>query len=144
MVVVLVIPLQSMISVKKYITFRLQKSARKCEKRENLQTNLEQGILRNLLTDENYMRKVLPFVRPDYFEGVYKILFKEAGEFVGKYNKLPTIESFKIELDQSDKLSSEQYSVVLDLLPTLFAKEENDPTWLLDHTEKWCQDRAIY
>jgi archaellum biogenesis ATPase FlaH len=109
-----------------------------------LQTNLEQVILRNLLTDENYMRKVLPFVRPDYFEGVYKILFKEAGEFVGKYNKLPTIESFKIELDQSDKLSSEQYTVVLDLLPTLFAKEENDPTWLLDHTEKWCQDRAIY
>ena len=109
-----------------------------------LQTNLEQLILRNLLTDENYMRKVLPFVRPDYFEGVYKILFKEAGEFVGKYNKLPTIESFKIELDQSDKLSSEQYTVVLDLLPTLFAKEENDPTWLLDHTEKWCQDRAIY
>jgi archaellum biogenesis ATPase FlaH len=109
-----------------------------------LQTNLEQVILRNLLTDENYMRKVLPFVKPDYFEGVYRILFKEAGIFVGKYNKLPTIESFKIELDQTEKLSGEQYTVAVDLLPTLFAKEENDSEWLLDSTEKWCQDRAIY
>jgi archaellum biogenesis ATPase FlaH len=109
-----------------------------------LQTNLEQVILRNLLTDENYMRKVLPFVKPDYFEGVYRILFREAGIFVGKYNKLPTIESFKIELDQTEKLSGEQYTVAVDLLPTLFAKEENDSEWLLDSTEKWCQDRAIY
>ena len=51
-------------------------------------TNLEQTILRNLLTDENYMRKVLPFIKPDYFEGIYRILFREAGKFVAKYNKL--------------------------------------------------------
>ena len=50
--------------------------------------NLEQTILRNLLVDEGYMRKVLPFVKPEYFEGVYKSLFIEAGKFVGKYNKL--------------------------------------------------------
>ena len=72
-------------------------------------TNLEQTILRNLLTDEDYMRKVLPFIKPDYFVGIYRILFNEAGKFVSKYNKLPTAESFKIELDQSEKLSEEQY-----------------------------------
>ena len=44
-------------------------------------TNLEQTILRNLLTDEKYMRKVLPFIKPDYFEGIYRILFREAGKF---------------------------------------------------------------
>ena len=107
-------------------------------------TNLEQTILRNILTDEDYMRKVLPFIKPDYFEGVYRILFREAGKFVGKYNKLPTAESFKIELDQSDKLTGEQYTMAVDILPQLFSKEAIDERWLLDTTEKWCQDRAIY
>tara|TARA_B100000900_G_scaffold315546_1_gene274448 strand:- start:47 stop:1369 length:1323 start_codon:yes stop_codon:yes gene_type:complete len=90
------------------------------------------------------MRKVLPFIKPDYFEGIYRILFKEAGKFVGKYNRLPTSESFKIELDQSDKLSDDNYRVAVDIVPQLFSKEEIDDQWLLDTTEKWCQDRAIY
>jgi archaellum biogenesis ATPase FlaH len=90
------------------------------------------------------MRKVLPFIKPDYFEGVYRILFKEAGKFVGKYNKLPTTESFKIELDQSDRLTGEQYTMAVDILPNLFSQEKIDDQWLLDTTEKWCQDRAIY
>ena len=109
-----------------------------------MQTNLEQTILRNILTDENYMRKVLPFIKPDYFEGIYRILFKEAGKFVAKYNKLPTSETFKIELDQSDRLSGENYTVAVDIIPQLFTKEPIDEQWLLDTTEKWCQDRAIY
>ena len=109
-----------------------------------MQANLEQTILRNILTDENYMRKVLPFIKPDYFEGIYRILFKEAGKFVGKYNKLPTAETFKIELDQADRLNGENYTVAVDLLPQLFSKEPIDEQWLLDNTEKWCQDRAIY
>ena len=74
-----------------------------------MQATLEQTILRNLLTDEKFMRKVLPFIKPDYFEGVYRVLFKEAGKFVAKYNRLPTNESFQIEIDKSDKLSDEQY-----------------------------------
>ncbi len=90
------------------------------------------------------MRKVLPFIKPDYFEGIYRILFKEAGKFVGKYNKLPTAESFKIELDQADRLSGENYTVAVDILPSLFSQEKIDEQWLLDTTEKWCQDRAIY
>jgi len=110
----------------------------------NSNQNLEQTILRNILTDEDYMRKVLPFIKPDYFEGIYRTLFKEAGKFVGKYNKLPTAESFKIELDQSDKLSDDNYRVAVDIVPQLFSKEEIDEQWLLDTTEKWCQDRAIY
>ena len=90
------------------------------------------------------MRKVLPFVKPDYFEGIYRILFKEAGKFVAKYNRLPTAESFKIELDQADRLSGENYTVAVDILPQLFSKEPIDDQWLIDTTEKWCQDRAIY
>ena len=72
------------------------------------------------------MRKVLPFVKPEYFEGVYRILFKEVGRFVGKYNKLPTLEAFKIDLDGSDKLNTETYTHALEILPNIFTKEEID------------------
>ena len=106
--------------------------------------NLEQTILRNLLTNEQYMRKVLPFVKPDYFEGVYRVLYKEIGKFVGKYNKLPTLEAFKIELDKADKINEEQYAHALEIIPNIFHSEKVNDQWLLDTTEKWCQDRAIY
>ena len=109
-----------------------------------MQVNLEQTILRNILTDEKYMRKVLPFIKPEYFEGIYRTLFKETGKFVAKYNKLPTSTSFKIELDQTDKLSSEQHNMAMDILPYIFSDEKVDEQWLLDTTEKWCQDRAVY
>ena len=106
--------------------------------------DLEQTIIRNILTNEPYMRKVIPFIKKEYFEGVYQHLFTEVTKFVGKYNKLPTLESFKIELDQSDKLTDQMYTHAMDILPNIFeVKEEND-TWLLDTTEKWCQDRAVY
>jgi len=109
-----------------------------------LQTNLEQTILRNILTNEKYMRKVLPFVKPEYFEGIYRTLFKEAGKFVAKYNRLPTSEAFKIELDQTDRLTGEQYTMAVDILPHIFSDEKIDEDWLMDTTEKWCQDRAVY
>ncbi len=109
-----------------------------------MNTNVEQVILRNILTNEEYMRKVLPFVHPDYFEGVYKILFKEIARFVSKYNKLPTSESFKIQLDDSDKLNEEQYRHAVEIMPNLFSNEKVDSEWLFETTEKWCQDRAIY
>lgn len=106
--------------------------------------NIEQTILKNILTNEPFMRKVLPFLQPDYFQGVYKALFKEVGLFVGKYNKLPTMEAFKIELDQSDRLSDDNYTQAMEALPHIFAKEETDQKWLEDTAEKWCQDRAIH
>jgi replicative DNA helicase len=106
--------------------------------------NLEQTILRNLLTNEPYMRKVLPFVKPDYFEGVYRLLYKEVGKYVAKYNKLPRFEEFKIELDASDKFTDEQFRHAMEIIPNIFGKEEVNDQWLIDTTEKWCQDRAIY
>ena len=108
-----------------------------------LQSNIEQTILRNLLTNERYMRKVLPFIKPDYFQGVYKTLFKEAGKYVAKYNKLPSNESLTIEL-QDANMSAEQFQMAMDIVPQLFSNEKIDEQWLLDSTEKWCQDRAIY
>ena len=109
-----------------------------------MNTNIEQVVLKNILTNEKYMRKVLPFVKPDYFEGVYKMLFKQAGMFVAKYNKLPTAEAFKIEIDQADNYNDEQYRHAVEIIPSLFEEEASDETWLNDTTEKWCQDRALY
>lgn len=109
-----------------------------------MNTNIEQVVLRNILTNEEYMRKTLPFIKPDYFEGLYRILFKEVAKFVAKYNKLPTEESFKIQLDSTDKLNEEQYRHAVEILPNLFSNEKADKEWLLEVTEKWCQDRAIY
>jgi len=107
-------------------------------------SNIEQVILRNVLTNEPYMRKVLPFIKPEYFEGVYNQLFREAGKFVAKYNKLPTLDTFKIEVDQSTKFNDEQYAHAMEILPNIFTGERSDEKWLEDTTEKWCQDRAIH
>ena len=109
-----------------------------------MQANIEQTILRNLLTDEKYMRKVLPFIKPDYFQGVYRSLFKEAGKYVAKYNKLPTTETLIIELQEVSSWGDEQYQMAMDIVPQLFNGEVIDQDWLLDATEKWCQDRALY
>lgn len=106
--------------------------------------NIEQTVLRNVLTNEKYMRKVLPFIKPEYFDGVYRQLFKEVAKYVAKYNRLPTMESFKIEVDQSDKFNDEQYQHAVEIIPNIFSVEKVDDNWLLDTTEKWCQDRAVY
>jgi len=90
------------------------------------------------------MRKVLPFIHNEYFEGVYRQLFKEVGKYVSKYNKLPTQESFKIELDDSDSFNDEQYRHAVEILPEIFKVEDIDYEWLIDKTEKWCQDRALH
>lgn len=107
-------------------------------------TNIEQTILRNLLVDDKFMRKVLPFIKNEYFEGVYRQLFKQVGLYVQKYNKLPTQESFKIELDDADNFNDEQYRHAIEILPDIFKTEEIDNEWLIDKTEKWCQDRALH
>jgi replicative DNA helicase len=109
-------------------------------------SNVEQVILRHLLIDEPYMRKVLPFVKPEYFQGVYNQIFNQIAKYVAKYNKLPTQEAFKIEIDLSEKFTDDQYTAVLEILPNIFDKEtvKANDKWLEDTTEKWCQDRAIH
>ena len=106
--------------------------------------NLEQTILRNLLTNEEYMRRVMPFISPEYFDGVYRGLFKEVTKFVAKFNKLPTLEAFKIEIDENNSLGEENYRQAVELLPNVFTSEPENLDWLIERTEKWCQDRAVF
>ena len=105
---------------------------------------IEQTILRSLLTDEEYMRKVLPFIKPDYFEGPYRALFKEAGKFVAKYNKLPTKETFLVELNENSHLTGDTFTAAVEIARNLFEGDKVDTDWLFENTEKWSQDRAIY
>jgi len=107
-------------------------------------SKIEQLVLKNIITNEPYMRKVLPFIKPEYFQGVYLLMFKEVAKYVAKYNTLPSSDSLKVEIDASDKFNPDQYSAAQEIIPNLFTKDETDEKWLIDSTEKWCQDRAIY
>lgn len=107
--------------------------------------NLQQTILRNVLTNETYMRKVLPFIQPDYFTGIHQKLFKELASFVAKYNKLPTEEAFRVEVDQSDRFANaNDYTEASSIIPDIFKIEPIDEKWLDNTTEKWCQDQAVH
>jgi archaellum biogenesis ATPase FlaH len=90
------------------------------------------------------MRKVGAFLSPDYFQGVYKGLFKEVTKFVAKYNKLPSLEAFKIEIDENNSMGEEDYRGANELLHDLFQPEPENLDWLIERTEKWCQDRAVF
>ena len=109
-----------------------------------MSNNLNQLVIRNILNNEEYTRRVLPFIQPEYFEGVYSQLFKQVAKYVHKYNSLPTIDAFKVQLDETDSLSDEQFRHAQEVLPELFKGDESDLTWLLDTTEQWCQDRALF
>jgi len=90
------------------------------------------------------MRKVAPFLSPEYFEGTYKSIFKEFTAYIAKYNNLPSKEALKIEIDSEDRMSDEHYRHTMDILPDIFKYAEEDMDWLTERTEKWCQYRAVF
>ena len=106
----------------------------------------EIAILKNLLQNEEYTRKVLPFLKMDYFtENADKIVYDKVNDFVIKYNTLPSKEALVIEL-QEMKINEEEFKESIELLDEINsnAEEYTDINWLLDITEKFCQDKAIY
>ena len=109
-----------------------------------LSQNLNKTILRSLLNNEDYLRKVIPFLKPNYFDGPLKIIFKQIGAFVDKHNTLPTLEAFRIDLEQNDKLSDDMFTEISAMLPEIFSEPDIDQDFLLENTEKWCQERALH
>ena len=101
-------------------------------------------ILRNLLHNEEYLRKVVPFIKPDYFEdSQQKIIFEEVLNFVSEYNQPATKEVLCIEVEKRQDINDTTFNEITKLISYL----EDVPTdfdWLVDTTEKWCRDRAIY
>ena len=101
-------------------------------------------ILRNLLYNEEYLRKVIPFIKPEYFEDQkQKIVFEEILKFVGEYNQLVTKEALCIEIERRTDITDDSFKDVVDLVTGL-KNESSEFDWLIDTTEKWCRDRAIY
>jgi replicative DNA helicase len=110
-------------------------------------SRLETTILKNLIYNEDYTRKVLPFIQTDYFsDSVEKILFNQINDFVQKYKTLPTHESLVIDLTESKKLTEQEVRGSIDLLKGIEQqkKEPSEIQWLIEQTEKFCQDKAIY
>ena len=105
---------------------------------------LELTILRNLIFNEDYARKVIPFIQPEYYEQrVEKIVFEEIVKFIVKYGSSITIEALNIEIDNRRDLTETESKEIVELLSKL-NDSPVDNQWILDTTEKWCRDRAIY
>jgi len=108
---------------------------------------LEQTILKNLIYNEDFTRKVLPFIKSDYFaDNTEKVVFKEIFEFVNKYKNLPTHESLVINFTESKSLTEVEVRDSIELLNEMHVSREEkvESKWLVEQTEKFCQDKAIY
>jgi replicative DNA helicase len=108
--------------------------------------NLEQKILKHLLLDEEYTRKTLPFIKGEYFqESSEKLLFDEIQSYVNKYNSMPTKEALVIEIDKRVNLTDDQHKKTVALVKEITIDPEvSDTKWLIDATEDFCQEKAIY
>ena len=105
---------------------------------------IETTILSNLFYEEDYARKVLPFLKEDYFPlRTEKVLFAEIYKFVQKYNNLPTKEAIIIELSQRKDVNEDEHNTLKEIVNSI-SKLDSDPQWLLDTTEKFCKDRAVH
>ena len=105
---------------------------------------IERTTLTNLLNNEEYTRKVLPFIKPEYFDvKEERIIFDEIQKFVDKYNKIPTQTSLEIEVSTRKDLNDTEHKKIVEIIKTL-NKEVIDFDWLVDTTEKFVKDKAIY
>ncbi len=105
---------------------------------------IETTILRNLLFNNDYCRKVLPFIKNEYFDNLHeRVVFEEMCKFILAYEKLATKEVLLIETEKRTDITEDTYKTICDYISKL-DNSDVDNKWLTDTTEKWCRDRAIY
>ena len=105
---------------------------------------IESTIIKNLVNDETYIRKVIPYIKPEYFNDYSdKILFDIINNFVVSYGQSPTKEVLSIEVDNRKDLNEDTYKELQVKIQDI-NNTEVDSQWLLDSTEKWCKQRAVY
>ena len=110
----------------------------------SIQQNIERTTLSNLISNEPYARKVLPFLKPEYYSDIHdRVIFEYINKFIEKYGNLPTKQTLSIELDNRKDLNQEQFGKVLEIIETL-NEHDVDMQWLIDTTEKFCKDKAVY
>ena len=110
------------------------------------QQRIEQTILKNLIQSDSFSRKVLPFIKDEYFtETDEKTVFNEIKDYFEKYTKTPTAEALLINLENNTRLSDSDLVQSKSIVGSIEKSSEETPQeWLIDETEKWCKDRAIY
>lgn len=109
-----------------------------------MKEKIESTIIRNLLCNEAYYRKAIPFIKSEYFQEFHeRVIFEEIQTFSTKYDKFPTKEVLNINLQQRNDLTEETFIKATDQINS-FTDQWVDAKWILDTTEKWCQERAIY
>ena len=109
-----------------------------------LQT-IERTALTQLVSNEEYARKVLPFIKRDYFsDRIERTIFEEITKFVEKYKKIPTQTSLEIEVQSRKDLNETDFKKVISVIKTLKTDENVNFDWLVDTTEQFCKDKAVY
>ena len=108
-------------------------------------TTIERTVLSNLVHNEDYARKVLPFIKGEYFsDRTERVVFEEIEKFVDKYNALPNQNSLEVELDSRKDLNEEDYKRVLSVVKELQKDDDVIFDWLVETTEDFCKDKAVY
>ena len=111
--------------------------------KSRLTQRIETTILNNLIFNEDYTRKVIPFLKAEYFtDFTEKTVFQTVAEYVDKYKSVPDVEALNIDIQKAPQ-TEEQYKTIQEYL-THFVPSKVDEQWLLDETEKICKDKAIY
>ena len=106
---------------------------------------IEHIIFGNLIENEDYARKVIPFLKEEYFtDTVDRKIFSIIHEYVGKYNNFPTKSAVEIDLNEVGGLSDDQFKLAKEVVSGLDKSEDRDVAWLVDNTEKFCKDKALY
>jgi hypothetical protein len=106
---------------------------------------LETLILNNLLKDDAYLRKVIPFLKDEYFvDATERKVFQTISSFVGEYNAPPTLEAVCISLQNDKNIREDEFQRVTELVNSLTLDAEKNKEWLLNETESFCKDKAVY
>ena len=110
-----------------------------------METRIEQAILKNLIQNEEFTRKVIPFIKEEYFtDQTDKLVFNLAKDYFDNYTKSPTVEALLINLDKVTTVSDNIVASSRKLLDSFSSAEDTPQEWLVNETEQWCKDRAIY
>ena len=97
---------------------------------------IENAILSGLIHNEEYTRKVIPFLKDEYFDDHNdRIIFNEIRSYIDKYNGLPTKDALLIAMGESDRLSEEQFKTIVDSVNDFSYDEKTDLDWIVDKTE---------
>jgi hypothetical protein len=106
---------------------------------------IEKAIFANLLSNEQFTRKAIPFIKAEYFQSRSdQVLFNIISSFVERFNNLPTKAALTVEIDDYVGLNDEETNQLVEYVASLDQHGDVDPEWLLEQTEKFCQDRAVY